>query len=535
MLSLAPQVQSPAAFALGPGNTASKIKVLNAASRVSANDAETWLAQLSDPVILANAQSGCDPTGAVESTAAIQACIDTMALLATGGKVILRGTYLVDTLNGKSKVSFDMSGGALLNFKAHTTSHNPVIRVGDATTAVNNFKIIGGEINGNSAGQTFAAEEWSHGVFIWGSDDNLIDGVKIHDCKGDCIAIGYDTGRVVGSNRNRVNGCELYNPSASPARMACSITYGNENRITFNRCSGVIDLELNAGVGECKNNLVLGNTGRTQTENLTGPRTSDLMIAMASLNTDPMRYYGNIAQDNHCYFINLQYAKKCVIANNVITGSNTVQTRLMDISGCDDTMVTGNQFDVNFAVATNITDVIRTRGCAVLQVTCNMVRGDSTTRPFHNFINAFGASTASDHIFLGNQTESGWYRNGACQQPTERARFRIDITNGGSLTAAQISGAKCNLTISRSGLNFVVSQVGNCGTQYLIMLDAQCNATTAAATSMTHSVSYTYTLSGSNRTVTVFTFAPAAGAVSLAAFSFAAAGNTGTFFMDVVF
>ena len=82
----------------------------------------------------------------------------------------------------------------------------------------------------------------------------------------------------------------------------------------------------------------------------------------------------------------------------------------------------------------------------------------------------------------------------------------------------------------------IVSQVGNCGTQYLIQLDPQCNATTtSAAPAITHSAAYTYTIAGSNRTITVLTYAPAAGAVTLAAFSFAAAGNTGTFFMDVTF
>lgn len=57
----------------------------------------------------------------------------------------------------------------------------------------------------------------------------------------------------------------------------------------------------------------------------------------------------------------------------------------------------------------------------------------------------------------------------------------------------------------------------------------------AAATSMTHMCAYTYTLSGSNRTITALTYAPAAGAVSLTPFSFASAGNTGTFFVDVTF
>jgi len=282
---------------------------------------------------------------------------------------------------------------------------------------------------------------------------------------------------------------------------------------------------------------VLGNTGRVQTENLTGPRLSDLVISMASLNTDPLRYYGNEVIANHCQFISMQYNKKSLITGNVVVGSSTAQTRLIDVGGCDDTIISGNQLDGNVSVATSITDIIRTRGCAVLQVVNNQVRGDAiSTRPFHNFINTFAASTAADHIFLNNQTESGWYRNGACQQPTETARFRINQDAAGTLTATQISGVKCNFSISRSGTNMLVSQVGNCGSQYLIKLDSQCNATTTSASpNTTHNSAYTYTISGSNRTVTVLTFAPAAGAVTLATFSFAAAGGTGTFYMDVLF
>lgn len=517
------------------GNGAAMVGVQDAAGMVLASNAEDWLAALSDPQILVNA-NGADPTGAAESTTAIQACINTMAALANGGRVVLRGTYLVDTLTMRSNVTLDMTGGALLNFKAHATSHNPVIRIGDASASVSNAKILGGEIDGNSTAQTYASEEWSPGVFIWGSSDNVVEGCKIHNTRGDGVQIGYDSGRVVGSNRNRIENCEIYDQLAAAPRMSVSITYGNENRIVKNRCSGVIDLELNASVGECKNNLVFGNSGRIQTEALTAPRVSDLTISMASLNTDPLRYYGNTVIGNHCNFISLQYNKKSVIQGNVIVGSVSTQARLIDVAGCDDTIISGNQLDANVAVATSLTDIIRTRGCAVLAVKDNQVRGDAAgTRPFHNFVNTFAASTAADHIFTGNQTETGWYRNGACQQPTEKARFRVDQNSAGSLTATQISGVKCNLSISRSGSNMILSQVGNCGTQYIIQLDPQCNATTTAAANMTHSCSYTYTVSGSNRTVTVLTYAPAAGAVTLAAFNFAAAGNTGTFFVDVTF
>lgn len=497
-----------------------------------------WLQDVNDltynfPEILVNSQSGADPTGVAESTTAIQACIDAMAALPNGGRVLTRGTYLVDTLYMKDNVTLDLTG-ARLNFKAHTTSHNRVISFGDTSAGVSKAKIIGGRIDGNASGQTFVGDEWSAGIFIWGSDDNEVNGTEIFNCNGDNITIGYDSARVVGSNRNKIIGCELYTPKS--IRMCCSITYGNENRILFNKCSGAIDLELNAATGECKNNLVQGNTGRAVTESLTTPRISDLIISLASLNTDPLRYYGNTVIGNHCNFISLQYNKKTTIIGNVVVGSVSTQARLIDLAGCDDTIISGNQFDVNFAVASSVTDVIRTRGCTVLNVTNNQVRGDAFTRPFHNFVNGFAASVAADHIFENNQTETGWYRNGACQQPTEKARFRINQDPAGSLTITQISGVKCNASISRSGANAVLTQLGNCGLQYLINLLPQCNATTTSASPpITHNLQYTQTTSGSNRTVTAFTNAPAAGAVSLTAFNFASGGGTGTFFMEALF
>ena len=490
--------------------------------------------QLDDVAIFVN-HLGADNTGVIEATSTIQGAINTCAAFPTGGRVILRGTYLVDTISLKSKVTLDLEG-AKLNFVAHTSSHNPVIRIGDVSSAVSGAKVIGGEIDGNASNQTYSSEEWSPGIFIWGSTDNEIRGVKIHNCRGDNITIGYDSGRVVGSNRNLVENCELYDPNVSPSRMCVAITYGNENRIIKNKCSGVIDLELNVSVGECKNNLVFGNTGRISSESLTAPRISDLVISLASLNTDPLRYYGNVVEGNHCCFISMQYNKKSTIANNVVVGSISSQARLIDISGCDDTIITANQFDANAAVATSIVDILRTRGCSVLTVTNNQIRGDVvSSRPFHNFINTFASSTASDHFFFGNQTESGWYRNSSCQQPTERARFRINQDPSGSLTVTQVSGVKCYFGISRSATNAVLTQVGNAGAQYLVMVDPLCNATTSGASNMTHLGVYTLSMSGSNRTLAAYTFVPATGTVSLSAFSFASGGGTGTFFIDVLF
>lgn len=518
------------------GKGASLIGAQDAAGRVAAGTVEAWLAALSDPEILANAQAGVDPTGAVESTTAIQACINAMGLLPNGGRVVLRGTYLVDTLVMRSNVTLDMTSGAKLNFTAQTAPTAPMIRLGSATTPCVNAKIIGGELDGNRAAHTGAYDEWSPGIMIWGSSDNVIDGVNIHNVNGDCITIGYDSARVVGSDRNIVRYCELYD--AKPGvRQALAITYGNENKIIYNRVTGNIDLELNASVGECKNNLVHGNSGRDTAEILGAPRKSTLSISMASLNTDANRYYGNVISNNHVFYIAAQYNRKSVISGNVIVASSATGTNnIMDISGCDDTLIFGNSFDLNPAISVGITEAIRTRGCAGLSVTNNTCTGDSSTQRFHSYVSAYGASVASGHYFFGNRTDSGYYRTGEMQQPSEWARFRIDQVSAGSLTMTQIAGVKCSALISRAGATAIITSVGGGGgASYTIKLDQQCNATAAAASAVTHNLQYTQTASGSNRTITAFTNAPAAGAVSLAAFSFASGGGTGTFFVEALF
>jgi hypothetical protein len=195
---------------------------------------------------------------------------------------------------------------------------------------------------------------------------------------------------------------------------------------------------------------------------------------------------------------------------------------------------------VNSAVATGITTgVIKNFGNQNLCVTNNTCIGDVVSSiPLDLSVPTYGAITATIQYWYGNQTSSGWYRSGAVigSTPTEYARFRIENTNGGSLTATQVSGVKCFISVIRSGNNFNISSVGNAGEDYKIAFVPHCNATTASnPTAMTHMTSYTYTHTTSTRIITMNTYAPAAGAVTLSSFSFAAGGNTGTFFVDVLF
>ena len=443
--------------------------------------------------------------------------------------VVPSGSYLIDTIAIPSNVTLDLTGATLL-MKAHTTSHNPMIRIGTSTTAVSNATVIGGTLVGNSASQTYAGEEWSPAIMIWGSDYNKVIGAVITDCKGDGITIGFDSGRLVGSNANTIDKCRIY----LNTRNGIAVTYGNENTISNNKVSGNIDLELDASIGECKNNLVIGNTGNATTENLTKPRISDLAILLASLNTDPSNYSGNIVSNNNCFSIGLQYNSYTIITGNVITGSTSSQARLIYVDGSPYTSITNNTFIANSVLATSLVDILRTRGSSYLTVTNNTVSNDAL--PFDNYVATFGALTAAanSQFYYGNVLSgTGAYRSGNANCATEYVRFRVDQVNGGTLTATQVGGACINgVTVVRSGSDLQLSDIGSSGTVYTFNIETQCNATTSSATNMTHNCSYTSTRSGSSAFISMYTFAPTGGAVSLSAFSFASGGGTGTFFIQ---
>ena len=160
--------------------------------------------------------------GVTDDTTAIQVALNSGATRI----VFPQGTYYTDTLVTFSGQTLDLTG-ATLKLIPHATSHNPVIRIGTVSTAVNHVTIIGGTIDGNQLAQTYPLEEWSPAVLIWGSDYNKVIGTIATNCAGDGITVGYDSDRVVGSNGNTVENCEVYNNY----RQGIALTWGNENQI----------------------------------------------------------------------------------------------------------------------------------------------------------------------------------------------------------------------------------------------------------------------------------------------------------------
>jgi len=593
------------------------------------NTVRTLTSKLQESVSVLDFGAVADGSGisGTDNTAAFQNALNSGALKIT----VPSGSYLIDTIVIPSNVTLDLTGATLL-MKPHTTSHNPMIRMGTASSAITNSTIIGGTLNGNKSSQTYSGEEFSPGVMLWGSSFCKIIGTSITNCAGDGITIGYDTGRVVGSDHNTIKDCYIYNNLSG--RQAIAISYGSENSIINNKINGNIDLEADTLVGEVKNNLIDGNTGEvssafTSTSNAV-PRTSNLSISLSTLNTNPGTTQGNIVTNNICYLITAGVSDSTIISNNQIIGSTTGATylQLLDLFGANNTVVSNNIFIQNYMLpTTSLTSIIRTRGCDNLTVTGNTCP-DLNGIVFHNFVastaiasNVVATSSAgyilmqcknisnpsnltdapstgtpiqftttgtlptgltagqtyyaylanpnteafyiatslayalngtgpyvaytnagtgthtlqyvaqpNSHTFKDNTIPStATYRNGALN-PSEWARFQINQISGGTLSAVQIAGVPTNINVSRSGTALLVSPVDS---NEIYQLLPQCNATTANTQTMTQNLNYTVSYSGNNALFQVYTLTPSAGAVSLSAFSFASAGGSGTFFMDI--
>jgi len=463
--------------------------------------------------------------GTTEDTVAIQSALTASLIVELqSGK-----TYLSGTLTLCTNQDFNVNG-AIIKLKPYATSHNPTIRMGTVSAAITGARIRKGTIDGNMANQSYAGEEWSPGIFIWGSDENTIENMTITNCQGDGITIGYDSGRVVGANRNRVEYCKIYANNAS--RQAIAITYGNGNRLLNNGISGNIDLELNSGVdGELKNNLISGNTGITYSETYAQPATSDLSIGISSPDlAHNVSMTGNIISNNHVFAINNQYALSTQIVNNYIVGSNSTQVYLMQLDGSDHQLVDGNTFVANSVIATSLADIIRTRGSNNISVINNLVHNDAL--PFHLAGATFGSNTATYQYFRNNVlTGTGYYRNAAAINPSEYGRFRIAANGSGTLTLTQLEGVPIKGgDVTLNSTNIKIYEMGHAGfadSMWQLQFQQACNNTTNI-TNVTNALAFPAITYGTGYAyVTMYTAPIAAGAVSATAFNFT--NGTGSF------
>ena len=477
--------------------------------------------------------------GVTDDTAAIQAAIDHVATFPNGGTVFgSPKVFYIDTLFMRSNVTFDLCGGELL-LKPHTDTHNPVIRIGDSggpigkksrgIGAVTNAVVKNGKINGNRAAQTGANDEWSPGVFVWGSSFNTIENLDISNVKGDCIWMGFDFGREAGSNNNTIQNCTLYDQTTG--RGGAVLTWGCNNTIQNNKISGSINLEIDLSIGEIKNNLVSGNKGRIIGADVTKPCPSDLIISLASLNLDSTRYQGNVITGNHCYRISTQYNQKTVITNNVIVGSNSGTQYLLSLDAFDSGVVSGNLFIANTELATGLISICRTRACRWLEFSGNII--DNENEPFLAQIATYGEETWGAHNFKNNTLlGTGTYRGGNAERPSEYARFRLDI-NAVNITLTQVGGVPCTTgTVVRSANSFVFSNFGHAGLTWRLNIDSVGSVTESNSMALVTPVYATMTRASGSANIAVNIYHHGlTGALS--GTQFPSSTGTGTFYFDV--
>jgi hypothetical protein len=384
---------------------------------------------------------------------------------AGGGTVLLpRGTCVVDTLHMDDQVTLQGAGRGrtILSHTAHTDTHRPVIRIGDAGDtskggqskgAVTEAQVRDLSIDGNRASQV--ANEFAPGIMIWGSDNNVVSQVEIYDVSGDGITIGYDTERLAGSHRNRIEYCDIQD--VHPNRQGIAIVWGNQNQILFNTVGDFIDLELDAGVGEIKHNLVQGNTGRVVSGSATTILPSDLGLAVVvngGTAADKARFFGNVFQGNIAYQFKCIYGVVTTFTGNTLVGSNATQQYLMELDACDDTTIVGNTLIANKVVATALVALVRTRATSQLTVTQNNVNKD--TLPFHSFVSTYAAEPAAvNQIFTDNNASGvGDYRTGSStSMVTESSVYRLQFSGGTPqvFTATRVQGPALPLTFASGG------------------------------------------------------------------------------------
>jgi len=469
--------------------------------------------------------------GTTDDTIAIQALLGALGVLGGGTWRLLVGTYFHDTLNPPSNIIIEGEGvSSIFKFIPHATTGNAGIELGDASAGVENVILRDFSMDGQKATQTGGGDNFSHSIRVWGSNNCKMERLKIFDPRGDGILLGQQTGRLTDSSDNNiVDDCEIFGQT----RQAIALTYGNENKFINSRISGTIDIEIDAGNFEAKNNLVDGNSGRIQTENLTVPRISDLKISTATLNTDPAKTSGNIISNNTCFMIQGQVNDSLKVINNTVIGSETTENFLMDFAACNNLYVEGNELIANVVVATALTALVRTRAGDWITMTGQY--GEDGGLPFHNFASTFGGQPNADNHNVKNNFLNGGgdYRtSGSSPFLTEESVYKIE-TDGATpqvFTFTQISGPDLPLSAISSANNMSLDIGWASGSGlYQVELFGYGEIGTGAEP-FNRTVIYTIDISGSARIINVFTATLAADPV-FSEYNFASGGTLGTLFI----
>ncbi|MGN6513338.1 MAG: right-handed parallel beta-helix repeat-containing protein [Lysobacteraceae bacterium] len=139
--------------------------------------------------------------GIHDDTAAIQAAIK--ALPATGGTVVIpAGTYLIDTVKGinlRSLMLLQMDPNAILKAKTSSKAVAKILYLYN----ISDVEIAGGQLMGERATHIYASggtDEWNHGIQLRNAKRVTVRDVRVANCTGDGMLVGYGSSDVVIAN-----------------------------------------------------------------------------------------------------------------------------------------------------------------------------------------------------------------------------------------------------------------------------------------------------------------------------------------------
>jgi hypothetical protein len=137
-------------------------------------------------------------------TSAIQGIINYVSSNGGGTVFIPTGTFMIDATVGiqmKSNVTLLLDNGAIIKALTNSVQSYNIINCQD----IQNFKIIGGTIQGERTTHTGTGGEWGMGINITGCSQFLIEDVYARDCWGDGIYVGASVNQAYSENGRIVN------------------------------------------------------------------------------------------------------------------------------------------------------------------------------------------------------------------------------------------------------------------------------------------------------------------------------------------
>lgn len=325
-----------------------------------------------DWINVTKAPYSADPTGAADSTTAIQNAINT-ANAAGGGTIYYpRGTYLANGLTTYTSVAHVGGGwGSVIKQTPGAADNTYLFSVNPGSGGTSNpsqnatgITFANLQLLGNSTTDTFT--EFVHLINLNAASDVTITGCLLKAWRGDAIYLGSgNSGGLERHNeRIRITG-NTFDGVNKNNRNAISVIDGTAIQITgntFQNCTtsgepGAIDLEPNGAVAytRIRSVVIAGNTFRAVGGNV-GVVAAQVSTAQASLTTpfQNIAVIGNTFESctnqQVFYFSQTQTAAAGTLTSNILIANNTCSggasgQRPFEFEGIKGARVEGNMFE----------------------------------------------------------------------------------------------------------------------------------------------------------------------------------------------